>query len=183
MWLFAMIATFDNRERSMSGANWVAVVSVIFTSLTAGYATYENNQTNKVLEKLKQESTLSIERIRQEQSVALENLKSAKERESLLQDRDFQARSKYCNDALAIYKQLGDATIAAQDIDREVRSPALKLKSKLQIQALAYLDDSVYQKYLKTSANITDPADNTMIASLAIQVRRCAAMKPVNAQH
>lgn len=162
----------------MSGANWVAVVSVIFTSLTAGYATYENNQTNKELEKLKQESALSIERLKQEQLLALENVKSAKERESLLQEREFNARTKYCNDALNIYKQLGDATIAANDFEREIRTPAKKLKSKLQIQALAYLDEGIYNKYLKTSANITDPEDNTMIASLAVQVRRCAATKP-----
>ncbi|QJI28674.1 hypothetical protein HKK55_08065 [Pseudomonas sp. ADAK18] len=162
----------------MSGSNWVAAASVIFTSLTAGYATYENNNTNKELEKLKQENSLTVEKFKLDQLLEMEKIKSTQEREAFLQDKTFEVRAQYCNDAKVLHKQLGDLIITSNDRNLEVKAAALTLKSKVTMQAFAYIDDGIYKNYTNQTKNSSEPDDNALVAALATQVRRCATMKP-----
>jgi hypothetical protein len=162
----------------MSGSNWVAAVSVVFTSLTAGYATYENNNTNKELEKLKQENALTVENLKQNQLLEMEKLKSTQKREDFLQKQTFETRTQYCNDAKALHKQLGDLIITSTNRNLEIKDAALTLKSKVTIQAFAYIDDGIYKNYTDQTKGSNEPDDNALVAALATQVRRCATMKP-----
>jgi len=162
----------------MSGSNWVAAVSVVFTSLTAGYATYENNNTNKELEKLKQENAITVEKFKQNQLLEMEKIKSSQKREDLLQKQTLENRAQYCSDAKALHKQLGDLIITSTDRNFEIKDAALALKSKVSIQAFAYIDDGIYKNYNDQTKNSNEPDDNALVAALATQVRRCATMKP-----
>jgi hypothetical protein len=158
----------------MSDSNWVAIASVIFTSLTAGYATYENNLTNKEVEKYKQESTLAIEKLKQDHIAEIEKIKLSKEREYFLQDRKSAARTEYCNAARSLFKELAEISVAVQDRNIEARSIALVTESKLKRQAIAYIDEHIYESYLEHSKKI-DEHGPAMIAALAMQVRKCSA--------
>ena len=151
----------------MSGSNWVAAASVFFTSLTAAYATYENNQMGRELEKIKQEHL-----------VALETIKSTQERETALQNRTFEVRSQYCNEAKALYKDLGDAVIAYGDRNLETKAAAIPTIAKLKIQTFAYLDDKIYENYQNSIKESTEADFSAIVAALSTQLRRCATMKP-----
>ncbi|MBK5543315.1 hypothetical protein JFT85_00855 [Pseudomonas sp. TH04] len=153
----------------MSGSNWVAAASVLFTSLTAGYATYENNQTNRELEKLKQEHLIT-----------LESMKSTQEKDTALQNKVFEVRSQYCNEAKNLYKNLGDAVIAYGDRNLEVKAAAIPAIGRLKIQTIAYLDDTIYDNYQKKTAESPEADNSAIVAALATQLRRCATMKPSN---
>lgn len=165
----------------MGSSNWVAIVSVIATSLATGYVTYLNNKSNTELEKTKQEYLLSVEKLKQDNLIALENLKSTKEKEKLRQSMEIETRTQYCNEAKSIYKELGNAIIGSQDRNIEMQAAASNLASKLKIQAFAYLDDAVYDNYIKQSKSAGDSNHSAIAAALATQIRRCSAIKPSDA--
>lgn len=165
----------------MSSSNWVAIVSVVATSLATGYATYSNNKSNIDLENTKQEHLLTVEKLKQDHLIALETVKSAQEKEAALRVRTLEVRTQYCNEAKSLYKELGDAVITSSDRNLEVQAVASTLASKLKIQAFAYLDDAVYDNYLNQSKKLDRSDYSGILAALATQVRRCAAMKPSDA--
>ncbi|OWQ42475.1 hypothetical protein CDH05_06575 [Pseudomonas lactis] len=165
----------------MSSSNWVAIVSVVATSLATGYSTYSNNKSNTDLENTKQEHLLSVEKLKQDNLIALERVKSDQERDIFLRTRTLEVRSQYCNEAKSLYKELGDAVITSKESNIEVKAIASRLTSKLKIQALAYLDDGIYDNYIKQMKNSDGSENSAIVAALATQVRRCAAMKPSDA--
>lgn len=159
----------------------MAIVSVVATSLATGYATYSNNKSNIDLENTKQEHLLTVEKLKQDHLIALETVKSAQEKEAALRVRTLEVRTQYCNEAKSLYKELGDAVITSSDRNLEVQAVASTLASKLKIQAFAYLDDAVYDNYLNQSKKLDRSDYSGILAALATQVRRCAAMKPSDA--
>lgn len=159
----------------------MAIVSVVATSLATGYATYSNNKSNIDLENTKQEHLLTVEKLKQDHLIALETVKSAQEKEAALRARTLEVRTQYCNEAKSLYKELGDAVITSSDRNLEVQAVASTLASKLKIQAFAYLDDAVYDNYLNQSKKLDRSDYSGILAALATQVRRCAAMKPSDA--
>ncbi|MFY0752374.1 hypothetical protein [Pseudomonas sp. NFACC42-2] len=165
----------------MSSSNWVAIVSVVATSLATGYSTYSNNKSNTDLENTKQEHMLSVEKLKQDNLIALENVKSTREQNTFLQTKTLEVRTQYCNEAKSLYKELGDSVINSQDSNYVVQSAASKLVSKLTIQAYAYLDNAIADTYTKQTKNSNTPDSSAILAALATQVRRCAAMKPNDA--
>ncbi|QKJ73487.1 hypothetical protein HRH33_13160 [Pseudomonas rhodesiae] len=165
----------------MSNSNWVAIVSVVATSLATGYSTYSNNKSNTDLENTKQEHLLSVEKLKQDNLIALERVKSDQEKDIFLRTRTLEVRTQYCNEAKSLYKELGDAVITSKDRNIEIQANASRLTSKLKIQALAYLDDGIYDNYIKQSKNSDGSENSAIVAALATQVRRCAAMKPSDA--
>ena len=165
----------------MSSSNWVAIVSVVATSLATGYGTYSNNKSNTDLENTKQEHLLSVEKLKQDNLIALENVKSAQEKDIFLRTRTLEVRTQYCNEAKSLYKELGDAVITSQNRNIEVQAAASRLASKLKIQAFAYLDDAIYDNYITQSKSLDNSDNSAIVAALATQVRRCAAMKPSDA--
>lgn len=156
-------------------------MSVVATSLATGYATYSNNKSNIDLENTKQEHLLTVEKLKQDHLIALETVKSAQEKEAALRVRTLEVRTQYCNEAKSLYKELGDAVITSSDRNLEVQAVASTLASKLKIQAFAYLDDAVYDNYLNQSKKLDRSDYSGILAALATQVRRCAAMKPSDA--
>ncbi|WP_156382948.1 hypothetical protein [Pseudomonas sp. Root569] len=165
----------------MSSSNWVAIVSVVATSLATGYSTYSNNKSNTDLENAKQEHVLSVEKTKQDNLISLENAKSARERETFLQTKKLEVRTQYCNEAKSIYKELGDAVVNSKDSNFAVQAAASKLVSKLSIQALAYLDNSISENYTKQTKSSKTLDNSVIVGALATQVRRCAAMVPSDA--
>ncbi|MCP1506816.1 hypothetical protein J2Y83_002789 [Pseudomonas marginalis] len=148
----------------MSGSNWVAVVSVIFTSLTAGYATYENNQTSKELEKLKKEQYLSMEEIKSKQAI-----------ENLTLNKKYEARARYCDKAHSIYKDLIDAVGSTNDRNLETQRTANNIKSNLTILSFAYLDENIFENFQNRKPDTGSP-DDAILAALATQIRACATL-------
>ena len=109
----------------MSSSNWVAIVSVVATSLATGYSTYSNNKSNTDLENTKQEHMLSVEKLKQDNLIALENVKSTREQNTFLQTKTLEVRTQYCNEAKSLYKELGDSVINSQDSNYVVQSAAI----------------------------------------------------------
>jgi hypothetical protein len=164
----------------MSGSNIVAIVTVVFSSLSTVYVTYATNQTARDTEKL-----------RQEYSVAIEQLKSDQEGKRNLLNRSLDVREQYCSEAKSLYKNLVDATLKSDRGEVGERMAAISLAASLKMQSIAYLDEGVYNAYRDQVKNPEEHlssqeklsrGDNALIGALASQIRQCAQTTALSEQ-
>lgn len=149
----------------MSSSNTVAIVTVIVSALSTGYAAYVTNQTAR-----------ESERVKQEYMVELEKLRSAQQEASEIRKYKMKLRDKYCSEASAIFKELTGAIVKSRSVIPSVeKSEALKLEALLSMQALAYLDKDIQDAHSRKYDNAGGGGMVT-VSALAMQVSDCSGI-------
>ncbi|MDQ0654381.1 hypothetical protein [Pseudomonas cedrina] len=150
----------------MSSSNIVVIVTIVVAAISTGYVTYSTNQTTREIEKLKQEHLLSLQEIKTNQS-----------KEQSITAKNQELRSQYCTESKALHKEFIKAIMDSRSDIPPVREAAEAKKTELKLEAVAYLDDGVFNQYIKGS-NGSDKSDDTaLVAALSTQIRNCAEVK------